>query len=282
MLLQIVEPKFYSAFENVSAKKYRKEKYRYQLELLKMQEWALKNGKRIAIVFEGRDAAGKGSAIKRMAENLMTKHHRVVEIGSPTPKQNRSWFHTFEKTLPKKGEIVFYDRSWYSRAMIQPTMSYCSDAQYKYFMKHVNEWESKLIKNGITLIKLYLSIDQSTQKKRFYIRKNHSLKYWKLSQNDIESLKMWDLYTYYKNQMFRKTSTKKAPWIIINAKNKMTARLNAFRYVIDTIDYDGKSALKKKSWNIDMNENRIKLFDVYFEDLTKEQYELLNHIKQMF
>ena len=133
----MVEPKFYSAFENISAKKYRKEKYRYQLELLKMQEWALKHGKRIAIVFEGRDAAGKGSAIKRMAENLMTKHHRVIEIGSPTPKQNRSWFHTFEKTLPKKGEIVFYDRSWYSRAMIQPTMSYCSDAQYKYFMKHV-------------------------------------------------------------------------------------------------------------------------------------------------
>ena len=274
----MVEPKFYNAFENVSAKKYRKEKYRYQLELLKMQEWALKNDKRIAIVFEGRDAAGKGSAIKRMAENLMTKHHRVVEIGSPTPKQNRSWFHTFEKTHPKKGEIVFYDRSWYSRAMIQPTMNYCSDAQYKYFMKHVNEWESNLIKNGTTLIKLYLSIDQSTQKKRFHIRKNHSLKYWKLSKNDIESLKMWDLYTYYKNQMLRKTSTKKAPWVIINAKNKMTARLNAFRYVIDTVDYDGKSVLKTKSWNIDMNENRIKLFDVDFEDLTKEQYELLNHI----
>ena len=278
----MVKPKFYSAFENVNAKKYRKEKYRYQLELLKMQEWALKHGKRIAIVFEGRDAAGKGSAIKRMAENLMTKHHRVVEIGSPTPKQNRSWFHTFEKTLPKEGEIVFYDRSWYSRAMIQPTMNYCSNGQYKYFMKHVNEWESKLIKNGITLIKLYLSIDQSTQKKRFHIRKNHSLKYWKLSKNDIESLKMWDLYTFYKNQMFGKTSTKKAPWVIINAKNKMTARLNAFRYVIDTIDYEGKSMLQTKSWNIDMNENRIKLFDVDFDNLTKEQYDLLNHLKQMF
>ncbi len=278
----MVKPKFYGAFENVNAKKYRKEKYRYQLELLKIQERALRHGKRIAIVFEGRDAAGKGSAIKRMAENLMTKHHRVVEIGSPTPKQNRSWFHTFGKTLPKEGEIVFYDRSWYSRAMIQPTMNYCSNGQYKYFMKHVNEWESKLIKNGITLIKLYLSIDQSTQKKRFHIRKNHSLKYWKLSKNDIESLKMWDLYTFYKNQMFGKTSTKKAPWVIINAKNKMTARLNAFRYVIDTIDYEGKSMLQTKSWNIDMNENRIKLFDVDFDNLTKEQYDLLNHLKQMF
>ena len=278
----MVEPKFYNAFENVNDKKYRKEKFRYQIELLKMQEWALANDKRIAIVFEGRDAAGKGSAIKRMAENLMTKHHRVIEVGSPTPKQNRSWFHTFEKTLPKKGEIVFYDRSWYSRAMIQPTMKYCSDAQYKYFMKNVNKWEANMIKNGITLIKLYLSIDKTTQKKRFEIRKNHSLKYWKLSKNDIESLKMWDQYTYYKNEMFRKTSTKKAPWIIINAKNKMTARLNAFRYVIDAIDYDGKSNIKTKPWNIDMNENRIKLFEVSFDNLSKEQYDLLNHIKQMF
>jgi polyphosphate kinase 2 len=278
----MVEPKFYSAFENVSDKKYRKEKFRYQIELLKMQEWALANNKRIAIVFEGRDAAGKGSAIKRMAENLMTKHHRVIEVGSPTPKQNRSWFHTFEKTLPKKGEIVFYDRSWYSRAMIQPTMKYCSEAQYKYFMSNVNKWEANMISSGITLIKLYLSIDQNTQKKRFEIRKNHSLKYWKLSKNDIESLKMWDQYTYYKNEMFRKTSTKKAPWIIINAKNKMTARLNALRYVIDYIDYEGKSTIKTKPWNIDMNENRIKLFQVSFENLSKEQYDLLNHIKQMF
>jgi len=278
----MVEPKYYSAFENVSDKKYRKEKFRYQIELLKMQEWALANDKRIAIVFEGRDAAGKGSAIKRMAENLMTKHHRVIEVGSPTPKQNRSWFYTFEKTLPKKGEIVFYDRSWYSRAMIQPTMKYCSDAQYKYFMRNVNKWEANMIKNGITLVKLYLSIDKTTQKKRFEIRKNHSLKYWKLSKNDIESLKMWDQYTYYKNEMFRKTSTKKAPWIIINAKNKMTARLNAFRYVIDAIDYEGKSTLKTKPWNIDMNENRIKLFQVSFDNLSKEQYDLLNHIKQMF
>lgn len=139
-----------------------------------------------------------------------------------------------------------------------------------------------MIKNGITLVKLYLSIDKNTQKKRFEIRKNHSLKYWKLSKNDIESLKMWDQYTYYKNEMFRKTSTKKAPWIIINAKNKMTARLNAFRYVIDAIDYDGKSNIKTKPWNIDMNENRIKLFEVSFDNLSKEQYDLLNHIKQMF
>ena len=278
----MVEPKFYSAFENVSEKKYRKEKFWYQIELLKMQEWALANDKRIAIVFEGRDAAGKGSAIKRMAENLMTKHHRVVEIGSPTPKQNRTWFHTFECTMPKNGEIVFYDRSWYSRAMIQPTMNYCSNSQYKYFMNQVNQWESGLIKEGVTLIKLYLSIDKSTQKKRFEMRKNHSLKYWKLSKNDLESLKMWDLYTYYKNEMFRKTSTKIAPWVVINAKNKMTARLNAFRYIIDSIDYDGKSTLKTKPWNIDMNENRIKLFNVSFDNLTREQYDLLNHIKQMF
>ena len=272
--------KYYSTFEDISNSQYQKEKFRLQIELLKLQEWILKYNKRVAVIFEGRDAAGKGSAIKRMTENLMTKHYRVVEIGKPSVKQNNSWFKTYEKTLPETGELVFYDRSWYSRAMIQPAMEYCSIGQYKYFMRTVNKWEKKLINEGLILIKIYLSIDQPTQQKRFDIRKNHLLKYWKLSKNDFQALSNWDTYTFFKNRMFALSAKKKSPWIVINANNKMTARLNALRYVLTAIDYEGKKDLKIRSWNLDQDRDKIKVLDVLFENLNKEQYQLLNNIKQ--
>ncbi len=273
--------KYYSAFQEITDAQYQQEKFRLQIELLKLQEWVLKNNKRIAIVFEGRDAAGKGSAIKRIVENLMSKHHRIVEIGSPSKKQNKYWFQTYEKRLPKNGEIVFFDRSWYSRAMIQPTMGYCTDSQYQYFMTKVNKWEKKLIEEGLILIKFYLSIDKKTQLKRFYIRRNHLLKYWKLSSNDVLSLKKWDLYTFYKSKMFDKTSTELSPWIVINSNNKLTARLNAIRYMLETIDYDEKSNLETNAWNLDKERKKIMLEGVLFDNLTHEQYLLLNDIKQI-
>ncbi|MGC6469815.1 MAG: polyphosphate kinase 2 family protein [Flavobacteriales bacterium] len=273
--------KYYSAFENISDSEYQNEKFRLQVELLKLQEWVLKENKRIAIVFEGRDAAGKGSAIKRIVENLMSKHHRVVELGSPTKKQNKSWFKTYEKRLPKNGEIVFFDRSWYSRAMVQPTMGYCTQSQYQYFMSKVNSWEKKLIKDGLIIIKFYLSIDKDTQLKRFHVRRNHLLKYWKLSKNDLLSLSKWKLYTYFKNQMFEKTSSKFCPWIVINANNKLTARLNAIRYMLENIEYDGKSNLQSSYWNIDKDRKKIKLAGVIFDNLTEEQYDLLSDLKQI-
>lgn len=273
--------KYYSAFNDITDSQYRKEKFRLQIELLKLQEWVLKHNKRVAIIFEGRDAAGKGSAIKRIVENLMPKHHRVVELGSPNSKQNKSWFKTYEKKLPKSGEIVFFDRSWYSRAMIQPTMNYCSSAQYKYFMRKVNRWEENKIKNGLILIKFYLSIDKDTQIKRFNFRRNHILKYWKLSENDVESLAKWDKYTYYKTKMFEKTSTEISPWIIINAKNKLTARLNAIRFVLEKINYEGKKKLKSKSWNIDKKKQKIKISGIIFDNLNEDQYNFLNYVKQI-
>ena len=273
--------KYYSAFQKITDAQYQKEKFRLQVELLKLQEWVLKKNKRIAIVFEGRDAAGKGSAIKRIVENLMSKHHRIVEIGSPNKKQNKFWFKTYEKRLPKSGEIVFFDRSWYSRAMIQPTMGYCSESQYQYFMTKVNKWEKKLVNEGLILIKFYLSIDKQTQLKRFYIRRNHLLKYWKLSKNDVLSLKKWDLYTFYKSKMFDKTSTQFSPWIVINSNNKLTARLNAIRYMLETIDYDKKSNLESNSWNLDKERKMIMLEGVLFDNLNQEQYLLLNDIKQI-
>ena len=273
--------KYFNAFKDINNKQYLKEKYRLQVELLKLQEWILKNKLKVAVVFEGRDAAGKGSAIKRIVEHLMTAHFRVVAIGTPTKKQNNSWFYTYEKTLPKKGEIVFYDRSWYSRSMIQPTMGYCSYNQYNYFMRKVCDWEKKQIKNGLLLIKIYLSINKPTQQKRFYIRKNHSLKYWKLSPNDLLSVSSWDRYTYFKEKTFEKTSYKAAPWIVINANNKMTARLNALRYLLETVDYENKKILKPKSWTFNENNRSIMLQDVMFNDLNESQYQLLNEIKQI-
>jgi polyphosphate kinase len=281
MLVREMSVKYYnSEYKNLSDKQYSKEKYRLQIELLKLQEWVVKNNKKVAIVFEGRDAAGKGSTIKRFIEHLMPKHINVFELGLPTKKENKSWFKTHEKVLPKKGEIVFFDRSWYSRAMIQPTMGYCSESQYEYFIKNVNKWEQSIIKKEIILIKFYLSVNKSTQRIRFNIREKHKLKYWKLSENDLRTLKKWKEYTQYKKKMFNKTSTKIAPWVIINSNNKMIARLNAMRYVLNNIPYDGKSELKNVSWLVELQKDEIKLFGVKFKKLNKVQYDLLNKLKK--
>jgi polyphosphate kinase 2 len=272
---------FNTDYKNISESQYQDEKFKLQVELLKLQEWVVKYQKRIAILFEGRDAAGKGSTIKRFIEHLIPKHFRVYELGTPSDKQNNNWLNTHEKALPKKGEIVFFDRSWYSRAMIQPTMGYCSKHQYKYFMEHVNNWEEKLITEGLVLIKFYLSVNKPTQKMRFHIREHHQLKYWKLSSNDFKTLKKWEEYTFYKNQMFEKTSTVFSPWIIINSNDKMVARLNAMRYVLSEINYEGKVKLAKAEWEFEINENNLTLFGVRFDDLNQSQYALLSKLKQL-
>ncbi len=258
---------------------YRKEKRRLQIELLKLQEWAIETDQRVAILLEGRDAAGKGSTIKRFIENLMPKAAMIVELGVPNKKQEKNWFKTWEKRLPKRGTITFFDRSWYSRAIIQPAMGYCTENQYKYFMKKVNKWEKKLINKGLILIKIYLSISKENQKLRFQFRENHELKYWKLSSNDWKAHKNWQLLTDYKEQMFSRTSTELSPWVIINSDNKMIARLNAIRYVLSKIDYPERKDLKPKKWSKDSPVYNISLFNVQFNNLSQEQYELLNSFK---
>ena len=272
---------FNTDYKNISESQYQDEKFKLQVELLKLQEWIVKKDKRIAIIFEGRDAAGKGSTIKRFIEHLIPKHFRVYELGTPTEQQNKHWLQTHEKALPKNGEIVFFDRSWYSRAMIQPTMGYCNKSQYKYFMENVNNWEKTLIDDGLILIKFYLSVNKPTQKMRFHIRENHQLKYWKLSSNDLKTLKKWEEYTFYKNQMFEKTSTDFSPWVIINSNDKMVARLNAMRYVLNEIKYEGKIKLAKAEWEFDINDNNLTLFGVHFDDLNPSQYALLSKLKQL-
>lgn len=225
-------------------RKYEDEKYDIQVELMKLQEWVVKEGQRVAIVFEGRDSAGKGSTIKRFTEYLNPKHFRIVALGVPTEEERNNWFGRYEKHLPKPGEIVFFDRSWYNRAVVEPAMGYCSEEQYMDFIENVAEWEEDLIKDGLILIKFWFSITKEKQQLRFQLRQTSPLKYWKFSPNDAKVVDKWDIITKYKNQMFNKTSTRLSPWVIINSNDKKIGRLNAMRYALSAIDYDDKDTSK--------------------------------------
>lgn len=262
-------------YKKLTDEQYQEEKRLLQIELLKLQEWVINYNKSVAILFEGRDAAGKGATIRRFIERLMPKRVRVEELGVPSDNQSKNWLNTYKKLLPKTGELVFFDRSWYSRALIQPVMNYCSENQYKFFMKNVNKWENELESEGIILIKFYLSVSQKSQTLRFKLRESSPLKYWKLSENDLEVAKEWDLFTYYKEQMFKQTSTNKNPWVIINSDNKMIARLNAMRYVLSHINYKNKKILKSNHWSEEIENYSIRFNNVLFDNLSKEQYELL-------
>ena len=221
---------------------YEKEKFDLQVELLKMQEWARENGKKIAIVFEGRDTSGKGSTIKRFTEYLDPKGFKIVALGVPTEEEKNNWFARYEKYMPKPGEIVFFDRSWHNRSIVEPAMGYCTEKQYKDFMENVNDWEESLIDDDdIILIKFWFSITKEKQQKRFELRQKSPLKYWKFSPNDAKVVDKWDLITYYKNQMFNHNSTNKCPWVVINSNDKRIARLNSIRYVLSVVDYDDKN-----------------------------------------
>jgi polyphosphate kinase len=223
-------------------KQYESEKYQIQVELLKLQEWVIKNNKKVAIVFEGRDSAGKGSTIKRFTEYLNPRGFKVVALGLPTDEEKKNWFERYEKHLPNPGEIVFFDRSWYNRAVVEPAMGYCTEDQYKDFMDKVIPWEEDLIKEGVILIKFWFSITQEKQIKRFELRQQSPLKYWKFSPNDAKVLDKWEVIGNFKNQMFSKTSSKMSPWVIINSNDKKIGRLNAMRYVISQINYDDKNS----------------------------------------
>ena len=222
-------------------KKYEEEKFDIQVELLKLQEWVAKNGERVAIVFEGRDSAGKGSTIKRFTEYLNPRGFKVVALGLPTDEEKKNWFGRYEKHLPKPGEIVFFDRSWYNRAVVEPAMGYCTEDQYKDFMDKVIPWEEKLINDGVILIKFWFSITQEKQIKRFELRQQSPLKYWKFSPNDAKVLDKWEVIGNFKNQMFSKTSSRMSPWVIVNSNDKKIGRLNAMRYVLSVINYDDKN-----------------------------------------
>ena len=212
-----------------------------QAELVNLQHWIAKNKRRVCVIFEGRDAAGKGGAIRRFTEHLNPRSNRIVALTKPTDVEKGQWyFRRYIKELPEPGEIVFFDRSWYNRAVVEPVMGFCSDNQYEKFMNQVNEFEHMLYEDGIDIIKLWFSITKEEQARRFQSRLNNPLKRWKFSPVDKEGQVRWNDYTYYKEQMFSKTHTSFSPWIIIKTNNKKEARLESIRYVLSKFEYDRK------------------------------------------
>ena len=254
---------------------YKQEVERLQIELLKLQNWAIENNKRLAIVFEGRDASGKTGIINVMKRHLIPKHINYVNIGIPDQRKSKYWLNTFRKEMPKKGQITFFDRSWYTRAIVEITMGYCKKKQYTSFMRRVNSWEEKLFDEGIELKKIYLSITKNEQKSRFQKRQKDPLRYWKLTKHDLSMVKKWDIYSFFKEQMFNRTSTKLHPWIVINANNKMIARLSSLRFVLNEFNYPDKSLEIADDWTSKITNFNIEFEGISFENLSYKQYEVL-------
>ena len=262
-------------YKKLDDKAYSLEKRRLQIELLKLQEDVIKNKRKICVIFEGRDTAGKSSAIKLFSEYLIPKNFKYVHLGIPTKWESSHWFQRWEKVLPNNGEIAFLDRSWYTRSVIEPVMGYCTENQYKYFMSKVNNWEDDLIKNGTEIIKFYFSLSKDQQERRINARELSELKYWKLSENDKKIMDKWDIFTLYKDRMFKKTGRDNSPWVVINSNNKMIARLTALRYFLNKTEYDNKKLLKPLKWSENIANYTAKIEGVRFENLNYDQYMIL-------
>jgi polyphosphate kinase len=223
----------------LSRRSYEKQKYRLQVELLKLQAWVKQTGQRVVILFEGRDAAGKGGTIKRFMEHLNPRGARVVALEKPTEIERGQWyFQRYIQHLPSKGEIVLFDRSWYNRAGVERVMGFCTDAEYDEFLRQTPEFERQLVRSGVYVIKFWFSVSRKEQRRRFKERQAHPLKQWKLSPIDMASLDKWDDYTRAKEAMFLHTDTSDAPWTVIRSDCKKRARLNAMRFVLQRLPYD--------------------------------------------
>ena len=220
---------------------YEAQKYQLQVELLKLQAWVKETGQRVVILFEGRDAAGKGGAIKRFMEHLNPRGARVVALEKPSEVERGQWyFQRYIQHLPTAGEIVLLDRSWYNRAGVERVMGFCTDAEYHEFMRQTPEFERTLVRSGIHLIKFWFSVGRAEQRRRFKEREVHPLKQWKLSPIDLASLDKWDDYTRAKEAMFFGTDTADSPWTVVKSDCKKRARLNAMRYVLHKLPYTNK------------------------------------------
>ncbi|MDR2852209.1 MAG: polyphosphate kinase 2 [Burkholderiaceae bacterium] len=222
----------------MSRRSYEAQKYKLQVELLKLQAWVRETGKRMIILFEGRDAAGKGGTIKRFMEHLNPRGARVVALEKPSDTERSQWyFQRYVMHLPAAGEIVLFDRSWYNRAGVERVMGFCTNEEYHEFMREAPEFERHLVSSGITLIKFWFSVSREEQRRRFEERKLHPLKQWKLSPIDMASLDKWDQYTEAKEVMFAQTDTADSPWTVIRSDCKKRARLNAMRFVLHKVPY---------------------------------------------
>lgn len=220
---------------------YKSELRKLQTELVKMQRWVQETNQRIVIIFEGRDASGKGGCIKRFSEYMNPRAMRVVALPKPTEVEKGQWyFQRYVNNLPNPGEIVFFDRSWYNRAVVEPVNGFCTPSQYKQFMRQVPEFEHMLYEDGINIIKFWFSVKKESQLIRFEDRKKNPLKNWKHSEVDAQAQMLWEDYSSYKNKMFSKTHSAFSPWIIVQGDDKKSARLESIRYVLSQIEYEGK------------------------------------------
>jgi polyphosphate kinase len=228
--------------ERMSRSEYESLKRDLQVELLKAQDWIKSTGHKLVLVFEGRDAAGKGGTIKRFLEHLDPRGAEVVALGVPSQREQGEWFfQRYVRHLPTSGEIRFFDRSWYNRAGVEPVMGYCTPQEYEEFLRTVPQFEEMLINAGTTLVKLWFSVSRREQIARFTIRRIDPVRQWKLSPTDIASLDRWDDYTRAKLAMFERTSTEIAPWYIVRSNDKKRGRINAMRHVLDVLPYEGKN-----------------------------------------
>ena len=214
----------------------------YQVELLKLQRYLEQHDRRMIVLFEGRDAAGKGGTIRRVTRFMNEKHYRVVALGKPTEEQRTQWyFQRYVAQFPHGGEMVLFDRSWYNRAMVEPVFGFCTNQEYEQFMKGVVGFEKDLVRTGTVLVKLYFSVNKQEQKRRFDRRRDDPLRQWKLSEIDLQAQENWAEFTDMKYKMLKRTSTSQAPWTVIRSESKHLARLNAMRVILNAVDYDDRA-----------------------------------------
>ena len=227
--------------KKISVKTYEKQKHLLQIELLKLQAWVKEHGEKIVLIFEGRDAAGKGGAIKRFTEHMNPRGARIVALEKPTDRERSQWyFQRYVEHMPAAGEIVLMDRSWYNRAGVERVMGYCTPAEYHEFMRATPEFERMLVNSGVHLIKFWFSVGEAEQRSRFVSRGTDPVKQWKLSPTDLASLDKWEAYTKAKEAMFFYTDQPHSPWIVVKSNDKKRARLEAMRWVLAQFDYAGK------------------------------------------
>ena len=217
-----------------------------QSELVKLQKYISDNKLRLAVVFEGRDTAGKGAAIARFTQFLNPQHYQAVALGKPTKRERGQWyFQRYIKRLPNAGEIVFFDRSWYNRAVVEPVMDFCTDDQYQQFINQTSTFENMIIEDGIVLVKFWFSIDSIAQKNRIQKRLESPLERWKVSPVDMAAQEKWEDFTVYKEAMFNQTSSHKSPWVIVSGAQREFMRIEAMKYILSLFDYTDKSDLVK-------------------------------------
>ncbi|WP_448625892.1 polyphosphate kinase 2 [Geodermatophilus sp. URMC 64] len=227
--------------ERMERREYEVEKRKLQIQLLRLQGWVKDTGQKLVIVFEGRDAAGKGGTIKRFTEHLNPRGAHVVALDKPSEREQTQWyFQRYVQHLPAAGEIVLFDRSWYNRAGVERVMGYATDEEYQLFMRQAPEFERMLVESGIALVKFWFSVTRGEQRSRFIVRQIDPVRQWKLSPTDLASLDKWDEYTEAKEVMFLHTDTADAPWTVIKSNDKKRARLEAMRHVLSLFDYEGK------------------------------------------